>query len=542
MTSSFWPVRLADEVLVKALSYEAGVSPVVARLLALRGVSEASQVLQWLKPDISHLHPARLLPDFQSAAARVLEAIRRREPILVWGHDDLDGITATAVLCRLLAGLRADVRYHIPTRVRDRHGLDPAGVEKALPGSRGLVMTVDCGITNARAIAAIRQRGLDVVVTDHHEVPDELPTAAANVDPKRPDSHYPYRGLAGVGVALKFGMGVVEQAIGIQPRELISAQPEVMALAVLGTLADRVPLTGENRTLVATGLRFLRETRLPAVRAVLDSIGGGDSLTAARFVAEALPLFASADGVEGVERFLNSDAEAARRWVDDLRVISREWREEAERTFSLAEKLMQVGDGILFARSREFSLRALGFTAARLRERFQLPAVVMGWRGNAWVGECRGMDGVNLIELFKTLSRFLDDYGGHRKAAGFSIQDERVEEFIRHAEQYAHENFAGRIVPDNGLQADAILPLEQFSTDLVQLAPFGEGNPEPVFVSEAVRLLRVDTGWVASSRPDLVLTQLRRELPVTTGANAMLLYSMDDFGRLTVVDAKPTVC
>uniref|UniRef100_A0A7C4GG91 Single-stranded-DNA-specific exonuclease RecJ n=1 Tax=candidate division WOR-3 bacterium TaxID=2052148 RepID=A0A7C4GG91_UNCW3 len=533
-----WQVKPVDEALVSALVSAAGLPVYVARLLALRGVSSATQARQWLKPELDHLHPARLLPDFQAAAGRVLGAIGRREPILVWGHDDLDGMTATAVLCRLLDNLRADVRYHIPSRVRDRHGLDPSGVERELPDG-GLVLTVDCGITNIRAVAAVRQRGVDVVITDHHEVLDELPPAVASVDPKRPDSEYPYRGLAGVGVALKFGFGIAEEAIGIRPREFVSTLPDLMALAVLGTLADRVPLTGENRTLVSVGMRFLEETRLPAVRAVLDSVGGEGRLTAAKFVAELLPLFASADGREGVARLLSDDADAARRWVDDLRVRSREWREEAERTFTLAQELVQVGDGILFARSREFSLRALGSTAARLKERYQLPAVVMGWRGDAWVGECRGMDGVNLIELFKALRRYLDDYGGHRKAAGFSLQDNVVEEFVRQAELYAHENFAGNVVPERGLQADAVLPIEQFSADLVQLAPFGEGNPEPVFVSEPVRLSRSEAGWVVSSRPELALVSGRRELSVQAGQVAVLLYSMDDFGRLTLLDAKP---
>lgn len=539
MTHSPWPVKPADETLAARLAAEAGVSLPAARLLLQRGVSDAAGARRWLNPELEDLHPAQLLPDFEPAADRVLSAISRREPILVWGHDDLDGITATAVLCRLLAGLRADIRYHIPSRVKDRHGLDANGVERLLPGSNGLVLTVDCGITNLRAVEAIRQRGLEVVVTDHHEILDELPGAIANVDPKRPDSKYPYRGLAGVGVALKLGIGIAEKAIGIRLRELVSAQPEVMALAVLGTLADRVPLTGENRTLVAVGLRFLKETRLPAVRAVLDSMAGGERLTAASFVAELLPLFASADGREGVARFLSDDAAAARRWAEDLVVRSREWREEAERTFAIAERLVQVGDGILFVRSRELSLRALGSTAARLRERYQLPAVVMGWRGDVWVGECRGMDGVNLIELFKANSRFLEDYGGHRKAAGFSVQDERAEEFIRCAEQYAHEHFAGQIVPENGPVADAVLPLGQFSADLVRLAPFGEGNPEPVFVSEAVQVSRTEAGWTASSRPELVLVPARRELAVPTGAPVLLLYSMDDFGRLTLLDAKP---
>ncbi|MEO0080521.1 MAG: DHH family phosphoesterase [candidate division WOR-3 bacterium] len=534
--SSPWPLAEVDESAVKRLAQEAGVSEILARLLWRRGITDATEARHWLHPTIDHLHPPELLPDFHLAVARLRQALAGQEPILLWGHDDLDGVTATAVLYRILSDLQAKVRYHIPEKGKERHGLT-AGSVLSQDGVR-LVVTVDCGVTNRQAVEVLKRRGVDVVVTDHHEVIEPLPEAVANVDPKRPDSRYPYRGLAGVGVALKLGMGLVQELLGISPREFLTVQPDATALAVLGTIADRVPLTGENRTLVVIGLRALEQSRLPALRAVLETLNPENSqLTIQRFVADLLPLFAAANGNEGVRHFLNAELDEARSWVSQLAAKSREWRADAERTFELAQEVLRKGDGILFAQSKEFSLRALGSTAARLKERYQVPAVVMGWRGDAWVGECRGTDSVNMLELLRAHRHYFLDYGGHKRACGFSIADDKVEEFILKAERFAHENFVGRLLPERPPEADAFLPISRFSSDLLRLAPFGEGNPQPMLVSGPNTFLPSGSGWVCDERPDLILQSADRKLE--PGVPAWALWTFDDLGRLTILDFRP---
>jgi len=360
----------------------------------------------------------------------------------------------------------------------------------------------------------------------------------ANVDPKRPDSEYPYRGLAGAGVALKLAMGIAREALGLSAAEFVSVQPRQFAMAVLGTLADRVPLTGENRTIVAASVGRLRAIPVPAVRAVFEYLNVDEKLTVRRFVTELLPLFAAADGNEGVAKFLAADLEEARTWVAELAQRRDEWHRQVEQTYELVLKYLSVGDGIAFSRSREFNLRTLGSCAMRLKEKYQLPAIVMGWRGDAWVGEGRGIEGINLMDLLSACSRFFIDYGGHKKAAGFTMKDEVVDKFTLAAEAYAHEHFANRVQPENVLRADAGLPLAEFDQSLSRLAPFGEGNPQPLFTTGPTEVQRGVDGWVVSVRPDLVL-QAEPGVQVDTRMTSRLLYTLDDFGRLTIVAAQP---
>ena len=531
-----WPIRRADEEAVARVSAEARIAPALARVLWLRGVRDANGVERWLRPSVDHFYPSNLLPDFAPAVARIRRAVSDGEGILIWGHDDLDGMTSVVVLARVLSDMRAGVYHYIPTRGRERHGLNPQLAATYLNRGVRLVITVDCGITNRRQVESLREGGMDVIVTDHHEVMDSIPDAVANVDAKRPDSAYPYRGLAGVGVALKLAMGLADVSLGLSAREFLSVQPQLHSVAVLGTIADRVPLVDENRTLVATGLRSLETAAQPAIRAVLDHLGASQGLTVSRLVADLMPLFASANGDEGVERILHSTPEQARDWVRDLAARSVDWRAEAERTFAIAEQSVSVGDGIVFVRDRSLSLRALGFCASRLKDRYQLPAIVMGWRGDAWVGECRGIDGVSLMDLLSANSRFFIDYGGHKKAAGFSILDEPAEEFVRSAEQYAHENFAGRVEREDLVEADARLSLSEFRFGCRELAPFGEGNQHPLFLSDCERLLRSGDGWMAESRPDIRFRTPHRSARIVPGERSQVLYSVDDDGTPVLVD------
>ncbi|MGQ9678731.1 MAG: single-stranded-DNA-specific exonuclease RecJ [bacterium] len=543
MKRAEWSIRAVDEELVKAIAQEIDVSEHLARLLVLRGVKSRSDAEIWLSPSLSQLHSTELLPDFELARDRIFQAINGQEPILIWGHDDLDGVTATVLLYSVLTGLQARVKYHIPVKGRDKHGLDYRVVTNGAVGDVRLIITVDCGVTNHQDVAALKEFGIDVVVTDHHEVIDPLPGAVAVVDPKRPDSDYPEPNLAGVGVALKVALGLVYEKIGFSTRDFFSVYPDALVLAALGTIADRVPLRGENRILVTLGLRQLDKTSIPAIQAVFRLIGsppGGFTLTA--FLTELLPLFASANGDEGVRHFLERTPIAAEAWVNDLMERSQAWRVEAEKTFILASENVRLGDGILFVQHRELSLRALGSAAARLREKFGVPAVVMGWRGDVWVGECRGMEGIDLMDLLRAMRNYFIDYGGHKKAAGFSIRDENVDGFIRAAERFAHDNFAPKIVSEPSPIADAFLPFEKFDRqEIIKLAPFSEGNPQPVFLSEPTTFVSKDNGFVPQTNPEVVLLSGRCESRIIPGVVYRVLYTVDDLGQVTIVDCHSAV-
>jgi single-stranded-DNA-specific exonuclease len=301
-----------------------------------------------------------------------------------------------------------------------------------------------------------------------------------------------------------------------------------------------VPLTGENRSLVAGGLPLLEECRLPAVSAVLARLRKESGrLTVARFVAELLPLFAAANGNDGVQKLLDATPAEAAAWVDELAVRRQEWRGEVERSYEVAERVMSAGDGIVFARSREFSLRALGSCAGRLKDRLQVPAILLGWRGDAWVGEGRGMETASLIDLLKAHAGYFIDYGGHRKAGGFTIADERVEEFVVSAERYAHEHFAGRIKREDTQSADAVLPLAELTDVVRRLGPFGDGNPQPVFLSGPTELRLAGHLRYAAERPDIELRPARAGVALEPGLPLELVYTVDDLGRVGVLDSRP---
>ncbi|MCL6465969.1 MAG: DHH family phosphoesterase [candidate division WOR-3 bacterium] len=536
VSSTVWPVKPVDEERVKALIQELRVSEPLARLLVLRGVEDRTDAERWLNPNFTHLHPPDLLPDFELARDRIFQAIEKKETVLIWGHDDLDGITATVLLYQVLSGLQAKVRYYIPVKGKDKHGLDYRYIEGDGANEVRLIITVDCGITNYQDVAELKRVGVDVVVTDHHEVIDPLPGAVATVDPKRLDSDYPDTNLTGVGVALKLALGLVQEKLGFSTAEFFSVYQDALVLATLGTIADRASLIGENRVLVKHGLRLLEKTSIPAVRAVLKSINfPPQGFTVNGFLAELLPLFAAANGADGVRHFLNQDPAVAEEWVKELVVRSQMWREEAEKTFTLASANVRLGDGILFVQHPDLSLRALGFSAARLRERYGVPAIVIGRRGDVWVGECRGMDGVDLMELLRALRNYFIDYGGHKKAAGFSIKEENVADFIRAAERFAHTNFAPKIVRESMPFADGLLPLSKFERDVIELAPFGEGNPQPIFVSEPTAFTFSEKGFVPETNPALVLLPGRGDCQITPGVMYRVLYTVDDLGQIAII-------
>jgi single-stranded-DNA-specific exonuclease len=345
------------------------------------------------------------------------------------------------------------------------------------------------------------------------------------VNPKRRDSRYPFADLAGVGVALKTACALARAAVGLTVDQFFSARPELLTLAALGTIADRVPLVDENRVLVRYGLAQMRQSRLPAVQAVLAAGGiRPEELTVARFVLDLLPLFSSTDGNVGVEMLMASSADAAKEWSYGLVRQQQSWRDEARASHDVAERFLDLAPAILFVRSDELSLRALGHCASKLKDKYLLPAIVMGRRDENWVGECRGVEGINLVDLLRASSRHLLDYGGHRKACGFTVSDNGAEAFIAAAKDYAARNFLGRITETREPIADAAVPLSEIALDFRKLAPTGEGNPEPLLVATNTVLQRKGTVVSSAVAPHLRLVGDEDIMP----GHYDILYSLDD--------------
>ncbi|MCX7785277.1 MAG: DHH family phosphoesterase [candidate division WOR-3 bacterium] len=509
----------------------------LVQLLVLRNIKSAQEMIKFLNPELSYLHPNTLLPDIEPALHRIQKAIAQKEPILLWGHEDLDGISAIVVLYQTLKAIKGQPLYYIPQKGKERHGLNPDKVQEFQNTGVKLVITVDCGITNNQEIEIIQKSGVDVIVTDHHEVLDKLPNAISNVNPKRLDSQYPFSLLAGVGVALKVALALVEKHLTVSPKEFFSLFTDLLPITALGTIADRVPLIDENRIFTQLGLKALPNVKNNAVNAVFDVVGlSKQNLTVEKFFAEIIPLFGSANGNQACDYFLNQDYDACYQWAQELYKLSQEWREAAKQNCLIAEQVKDMGDGIILVYDERLNLKALGHCAGRLKDAYQLPVVVMGKRNDDWVGECRGINGVDLIAMLKAHSAYFTDFGGHKKACGFTLPKAKLKPFINAVKKYAKEKFVGNIIKENQLIADMILPLDEITDEFKQLAPFGEANPAPVLISPKTNLTKEDGKIIYPPRPELKI-ECAPNLPVNFSGNTYdILYTFNDNLEITVLD------
>jgi single-stranded-DNA-specific exonuclease len=472
-----------------ALARELGVPPPVAELLLRRGFDTAERARAFLDPTLDQLHDPFLMRDMEIAVARVEAALSASEKIVVHGDYDVDGITATALLVRYLRWRGAEVEYYIPHRVEDGYGLSLDGVSTLVGRGARLIITCDCGVTAVAEIAAARRAGVDVIVTDHHEPGPELPAATAVLDPKLDDSGYPDGNLAAVGVAFKL-CEALEIAAGRSRDTLRNG----LDLVALGTIADLVPVTGENRVLIRYGLEVLGRTRNAGLKALLartELAGERPSAWQVGFVlAPRINAVGRMDAaVRGVELLLSENAEEAERIADTLEEVNSS-RQAADRNL-LAEALALIESTYDASRDRAIVLAGkdwhpgvIGIVASRVVERFHRPTVMIALdadgRGR---GSARSVSGFHLLEALTACAAHLDAFGGHRYAAGLAIRDERVDGFRAAFQGYARERLDARsLLPS--LMIDLELPLEAIDAPLYlalgRFGPYGPGNPEPV--------------------------------------------------------------
>lgn len=477
-----WQLREVAEEKLALLRAETGLSDGVLRLLLLRGLESKEEIFAFLYPSLKDFYPASLLPDIDKGLERLKRAIKEKETILIWGHEDMDGITATVLLEEVLKDLRAEVSHFIPQKHQFKHGIYPPKIlsEEGWKEVR-LLIAVDCGTTNNLEVRELKEKGMETIIIDHHEVVSSLPEAVAIVNPKIPGSRYPFWELAAVGVVFKFASALLEDLLGITIEEWITAKPETLALTSLGTISDRVPLLGENRIIVKKGLEILRgKGRSPAWEMIrnLEDIN------------TVLSLFSAIDGQSACDFFLTKDQGLAQAIFDKMVERQEVLKREVEETISLAETVKSVYPGIMIVKNVFLKLRFLSHIANRFRDKYLIPVIVLGKRDDGlWVAECRGVEELDLLELLRENSSLLLDWGGHKKACGFSIKEENLEEFINRAREYAEKNFLPKIeknLPSSQeriVMIDAILSLEEIPKEVFLLPPFGEGNPPPLFLS-----------------------------------------------------------
>ena len=495
-----WDTLAADDAATERLASALSIPPIVAKLLCQRGLADPEQAHRFLHPSLDHLHDPMALADMGVAVERILGAIARHERIAIHGDYDVDGVTSTVILRRALELLGGDVTHFIPERLRDGYGLQPASIDRLHAGGVVLIISVDCGIRGADAALRAKALGIDLIITDHHEPDAELPDALAIINPKRVDCSYPDKSLAGVGVALK----LVQEFCRRSGRE--AWLPGFIKLAAIGTLADVVPLVGENRVIAKVGLDLL--TKGPhkvGLRALLEVSGlTGKTIDSYHIGFMLAPRVNAAGRMSTPDlaaRLLlandESMAEEAKQLAQQLDSENiRRQEEEAEIT-AAAKKIVQTDPevgarSVLVVAGDGWHRGVIGIVASKLVDAFHRPAIVLSIEDGVAHGSCRSIPHFDMLAALEACAPFFIRFGGHKQAAGLTMDAARVREFRSSINDRAEgllgpEQLMPRLRIDADLGFRAITA--QVAAGIASLAPFGAGNPKPIFAARGVEVI-----------------------------------------------------
>jgi single-stranded-DNA-specific exonuclease len=493
-----WTVRRPPDpeqvgVLARALT----IPEPLAALLVQRGYDSVGDAQAFLRPTLAGLSDPLAWVDMAGAAELIAAAVRRGAPILVHGDYDVDGQCAAALLTRVLREAGAQAHAFVPHRVRDGYDFGPAGLARAQALGAGLIITCDCGITAVETVRAAQAAGIEVIVTDHHLPGDALPPAAAVLDPRRPDCPSPDKDLCGTGVAFKLAQALVP-VLGL-PAQLPWHFLDYVALA---TVADVVPLTGENRILVRHGLKLLATSRWAGLAALVEAAGlSGKPLRAAHVGFILAPRLNAAgrigDAGDGLRLLLTDDPAEAARLARELETLNARRQEMDQQILSAAEARLaqELGpdDRAIVLASEDWHPGVIGIVASRLVERYGRPVFLVAWDGDTGRGSGRSISGFDLHDALHRVGHCLEKYGGHRMAAGLTVRRSRFEEF-----RIAFLEVAGQLLRPDDLapaqRVDLEVPLGDLSEELERLIrylePCGAGNPAPVFGVRGARAVR----------------------------------------------------
>ncbi|HET8540942.1 MAG TPA: single-stranded-DNA-specific exonuclease RecJ [Anaeromyxobacter sp.] len=492
-----WVEAAADGDAAARLAGALGLHPLAARVLAIRGYGSAADAQAFLAARLEDLPDPSAMKGMPEAVARLVRGVEAGERIACYGDYDVDGVTSTALLAGFLRAAGADAVTYVPHRLVEGYGLNVAAVEKLAAEGVRLLVTLDCGITAASEVRAAAALGVDAVVVDHHTVPVELPAAAAILNPHQPGCAYPSKDLAAVGVTFALLMALrraLRERGRFGPSRPEPNLKDALDLVALGTVADVVPLVGANRILVRWGLDALARTRRRGLRALkkVAGIAEGTPVTAGQIGFRLGPRINAAgrldDAGRGVRLLLTADAAEADALAAELDAENQarqeiERRILAEATHDAAARVRAGARGLVLARDG-WHAGVVGIVAARVAERFHRPAVLVALGGEEGKGSGRSVEGFHLYEALAACAPHLARFGGHRHAAGVTVERGRLEAFREAFEAHARERLADEdLVPRcriDGWVGEGDVT-DRAAEDLARLGPFGAGHPEPVF-------------------------------------------------------------
>jgi len=486
-----WRLRSHDPEVAASLENELGLFPTTARIMAGRGIDGIAAAQSFLHPSLDELHSPFAFVQMEAAVDRLLAAIEARERIVVHGDYDVDGITGTVVLVVALRALGADIDYLVPHRVDDGYGLKPRGVDRAQEMGARVLVAVDCGITALAAAERARQHGIDLIIADHHEPGTEIPAATAVLNPRLADAGYPENDLAAVAVAFKLARGVLQR----HPKGFRGTA--LLKLVALGTVADLVPLTGENRVITHHGLSTLAETVNPGLRALMEYAGVRAPVTETDIGFRIAPRINAVGRLghpkDAVEMFLARDPGQARRLAKLLHDTNTRRREIGAEVLEKALQQEPADDaGVIVAAGEGWHRGVIGIVAARLVETWGRPAVVLAIEESGAFGSARSIPGFNIVGALRGVADLLDEFGGHHQAAGLQLRRENVEPLREALAAEGGEDLERARQRSAEVLCDAELDLDDstlgLARELERLAPFGVGNPRPRLLCRDLRV------------------------------------------------------
>jgi single-stranded-DNA-specific exonuclease len=517
MLKKRWNTKeVKDEFAVETLADSLNISETLARLLVQRDIKTFSDAKHFFRPTLDNLHDPFLMDGMEAATNRLIQALTENQLITIYGDYDVDGTCATAILYLFLKALDANVGFHIPKRLTEGYGISKQGIDYISERNTSLLVSVDCGITAIEETEYANQLGMDVIICDHHQPKEQLPDALAVLDPLKPNCNYPFKYLAGAGVAFKLIQGLAKR-IGKNDIPL-----EYLDLAALASAADIVSLTDENRIIASEGIRRINESPRPALAALIEvSRLHPGNLSSGQIVFTIAPRINAVgrlgDAERAVELLISNNKDDAKELASILESENHERRKIDVGTFDTATEIVENSfdlekDKAIILHHAEWHPGVIGIVASRLVEKYYRPTIMLTTIDGVAKGSARSISNFDIYDALQQCDDYLIQFGGHRAAAGLAIELDKLNDFKEKFNEIVHSSLKDdelipEILIDSPLRFSEITP--KFLKVLDQFSPYGPGNMRPVFISENVTL--INTPRKVGNNQNHLLCSFRQE-------------------------------
>ena len=490
-----WQYYEQNKELVKQISEKHNISTLLAQILINRNIVDDSQIDIFLQPKRNDFHDPFLMLDMEKATDRIMQAIKNKEKTIIYGDYDVDGITSITVLKKFLQERGLETDYYIPNRLEEGYGLNVDAIQEIAQKKYKLMITVDCGVSGIEEIKLANSKGIETIVTDHHEQLDELPAAYAIINPKRRDNTYPFRGLAGVGVVFKL-IQAISKKLGLDEKEYL----KYLDIVCIGTISDIVPLVDENRVIAKLGLMLVECTKNIGLKELISE-------TKYKNIDSTMISFAIAPRInacgrmgkqeEALQLFLTENLEEAKEITKKLERYNSERQETEKNIFEQAIKKIETENlkelnSIVLA-SENWHHGVIGIVASRITEKFYKPTILICIEGDEGKGSGRSVPGFDLHQALVDSSQFLKKYGGHEMAVGLSLEKEKINDFKKYFEEISKAKNVKQLIPVINIDCEITKKeLDKKTIEQIKLLePFGEKNKQPLVIYKNLKITSI---------------------------------------------------